>query len=595
VNDPGADASEIAYQRRCEVLYPIHLAMGLPDTPFGEAFQPGNIQTVRYLLDAGADPNQSTQIRQFRNMNRILVPGLTPLLMAMQPAVPVETVTMLLERGASPTKIGSYNGWFFPKRRNIRRECWDRSPLGAALLGSATNDSFPLNMDKIRLLLAYGGAHENSYITAWRIPSYPMPVMYRHWDHPKAVEVLQLFIAHGADIADWADRLVPPTLSVIWWAETAIALCLATGVPHKVWAVTEKVCKVITLLAEATLDENYVGPTRKSTIMDATVAVSSECRRIPQSKKGQTALRYMCRSIDFGGSPQIIRLLLEYGADMNSRDARGRTPLHYASMFSSGDRVRELVQFLGGPAGSGLAVNAADARGWTPLHYACLFGLWDDLEGQVATARLLVESGADVSTRTNNRWTPLSLAALTANQPLIDLLLDYGAHADDLFLPRKGGSDENGAEAALVPIGRIIFHNTAAYSWPGPCPGLLKMKTKLVARKAGVVTLLGQRLGTEVPLLAVPENTLLPPDLQFEDRFRTPTPRFRVDRMDHPLGITSEAPGDFTSDDFERDIDGVLYLLDSAGLAACVMAPLEPEKMRIFWSGAPRVDDLNAP
>jgi hypothetical protein len=181
VNDPIADVSENADHRLCEVLYPIHLAMGLPDTPFSEAFQPGNTQTVRHLLDAGADPNQYTQIRPFHRQYRTLGPGFPPLLMAMQPAVPVETVKMLLEHGANPTNVGTYKGWSFPKHPDIPRECLDRSPLGAALLGSPDGNRFPiLDMNKVRLLLAHGGAHDLSYIQEGLTSSYPMPVICRH-------------------------------------------------------------------------------------------------------------------------------------------------------------------------------------------------------------------------------------------------------------------------------------------------------------------------------------------------------------------------------------------------------------------------------
>ncbi|KAH6640289.1 ankyrin repeat-containing domain protein [Chaetomium tenue] len=506
--------------------------------------EPGSPQIVRQLLDAGADPNQHTLVGVFLRTRNRAGPGATPLLLAMQSAVPAETVELLLEHGADPVKIA------------------------------------------MRLLVAHGGAHELSYISGNMEPRSPLPMLYRHWGHPQVVEVLELFIANGADITSWAQRVIPPMLSVIWWAQALTPFSVGDHLPDKTLAATDQVCKVITLLAEATLDRDHdesTQSTQKSTIIDAVVPVSAEDQGIPLSRKGQTALRWMCRLPDSKDNLRIIRLLLKYGADMNSSDDYGRTALHHASAFSSGDRVRELVGFLGGPAGSGLVIDAADERGWTPLHYACFFGLWINLENQMFPARLLLENGATVSTRTKDGWTPLSLAALTANDGLVDLLLDYGAGADDLFIPR-----EDETQTPLATIGRIVFHDCAPYSWPGPCPELQPMKAALAGFKARTVALLNRRLGVEVVLPPVLQTPRLPPDHQFQERYREPFPTFRADRADHPLGISSEARDDATSSDFEKDIDRLLTKLDSAGLEALVMAPPRPEDMNLSWSGTPR-------
>lgn len=574
-----------------EVLYPIHLAMGLPDRPSpSAAFQPGNTQIVRLLLDAGADPNQSTQIGLFLRSRRLAGPGCTPLLLAMQSAVPVETAKLLLERGADPIKLASYRGWFYPRHSDSGWGSWDRSPLGAILFGSATNELFPLDMDKTRLLIAHGGAHELTYLTGTLSPSYPVPMLYRHWEHPQVAQVLELCIAHGADIASWAQRVIPPMLSLIWGGRRLIPVSPSRIVLEESREATEKVCKVITLLAEATLDKNYTRSTpstQKSIIIDDVVAVSTRFQGLPLAQLGQTALRCMCRSTDFEGNLRIIRLLLKYGADMNSPDPHGRTALHHASAFSSGHRVQALVQFLGGPTSSGLIVDPTDERGWTPLHYACLFSLWTNLEEQPFTARLLLENGANVRAKSKNGWTPLSLAALTANHVLVNLLLDYGAHADDLFVPR-----ERKTEPPLLSIGRLVFHDCATYSWPGPCPELLPLKTALADYKTRVATLLSRRLGIQVVLPPVSQTPTLPPDHQFQDRFHAPCPRFRVDRMDHPLGITSKAPEDATSGDFESDIDRLLNKLDEVGLEALVLAPPGPGLVSLPWTATPGHDGV---
>jgi ankyrin repeat protein len=597
VNAPGPEAVG-PHRRAMPILYPINLAMGTPDMPLFPGFQPGNPQIVRCLLDAGADPNQYTT--DLRPMHRgPEVRDFTPLLMAMQAKVPVETVKLLLERGADPTRVSTYQGAFYVRAAELRAIFWGRSPLGAVLHSSGRGDTFPLDMDKIQLLLKHGGAHEIAYLSNGSAPHLPMPMpmLCRYWNHRRIVEVLEMFIAHGADIASWADMPIPPTISVILWCQQFISRrCETDEAIRKAWAAVSKVCKIITLLAEATLVEDCVGPVRKSSIIDAMIPVSSDLGGIPASIKGQTALRHVCKPQSPEGSPSLIRVLLHYGADMNSPDSQGRTALHHAATFSSGDRVRTLVEFRGGPAASGLVVDALDARGWTPLHYACLFGFWDEPDGQVATARLLLENGADVRAVTNNGWTPLSLAAFTANRDLVDLLLDYGAHVRDLFLPRQANT-----EPTLVPIGRIIFFPSTALTtvgWPHSMrwkftgefvlnsrgAGMRRLMTDLAVRKACVATLLAYRLGIPVPLPPVQEHASLSPD-GYSTYLPGDSPMFRVNLVDHPFGMAGTGTSDLAAADFEKDMEDVLYVLDRLGLEALVASVPEPQRPFIVWQG----------
>ncbi|KAK4034185.1 hypothetical protein C8A01DRAFT_18965 [Parachaetomium inaequale] len=592
VNAPGPEAVG-PHQRGFQVLFPINLAMGTPDMPLFPGFQPGNPQIVRCLLDAGADPNQyTTDLRPIHRGSEVR--GFTPLLMAMQAEVPVETVKLLLERGADPTRLSTYQGAFYVRITEVPAEFWERSPLGAALHCSGVGDIFPLDMEKIELLLMHGAAHEISYVSGGLAPHYPMPMLCRHWNHRQIVQILEMFIDHGVNIASWAERVIPPTISVILWSQKFIGRCERDGAIHKARAAVSKVCEIITLLAEATLVDDCAGPVRKSAIIDAVIAVSSDLTGIPSSIRGQTALRHVCKPLSPEGSPSLIRVLLHYGAAMNSPDSQGRTALHHAATFSSGDRVRILVEFRGGPAVSGLAVDALDARGWTPLHYACLFGFWDEPDGQVTTARLLLENGADVRAMTNNGWTPLSLAAFAANLGLVELLLDYGAHVRDLFLPRRAN-----AEPTLVPIGRLIFvpsTTLAAVGWPhcvrwaftsefatnSKAPPMLRLMTELAVRKACVATLLAYRLGIPVPIPPVQEHSSISP-AGYSTYYPGDSPKFRVNLMDHPFGMASTGTSDLAADDFEKDIDGLLDVLEQLGLEAAVASVPKPERPLVFW------------
>ncbi|KAL2140131.1 hypothetical protein VTI28DRAFT_4213 [Corynascus sepedonium] len=349
------------------------------------------------------------------------------------------------------------------------------------------------------------------------------------------------------------------------------------------WLVLNKTCELISLMAEATLVENCPVSVKVSAIVDAVATVPLHIKAIPADVGGQTALRYVCRHPHFLAAPFLIRLLLRYGADMNSTDSQGRSALHHASAFGSADRVRELVKFDGGPAVSGLIVDALDARSWTPLHYACLFHFWREPGDQVATARLLLESGATVHARTNNGWTPLSLAVLSANQDLVGMLLDHGAQASDLLLSFPGKVT---AEPTLAPVGRIMFlHCTEPYRRTHL---LSKLVNELAVCKACVVTLLEYRLGISIPLPPIREIAVLPPGYQLDVPYATTdTPRFRIDFLNHPFGVVTEGYYNFTADDFERNIDGILDALDSLGLEALLVRATDPQPWFPSWISCP--------
>ena len=63
-----------------------------------------------------------------------------------------------------------------------------------------------------------------------------------------------------------------------------------------------------------------------------------------------------------GGHIEIVRLLLEKGADINARDIKG-TPLHWAASRGHLEVVRWLVE-------NGADINARDEDGRTALHWA---------------------------------------------------------------------------------------------------------------------------------------------------------------------------------------------------------------------------------
>ena len=80
------------------------------------------------------------------------------------------------------------------------------------------------------------------------------------------------------------------------------------------------------------------------------------------------------------GDVDSVKSLIEKGADVNTENDWGCTPLHYAADSGYVDIAKLLIEH-------GADVNAKDSDGWTPLHYALKNGHTD-------VAELLKKHGA---------------------------------------------------------------------------------------------------------------------------------------------------------------------------------------------------------
>ena len=122
--------------------------------------------------------------------------------------------------------------------------------------------------------------------------------------------------------------------------------------------------------------------------------------------------------------PDVARLLLERGTDVNVLDDDNVTPLHVAARNERVGVVRVLLEH-------GANVAAEDKKGSTPLHEAA--------GGQPSGARrvkqderaevvsVLLEHGANVGAKDNEGRTPLQIASAGGYDKIVKLLLEYGA------------------------------------------------------------------------------------------------------------------------------------------------------------------------
>ena len=111
------------------------------------------------------------------------------------------------------------------------------------------------------------------------------------------------------------------------------------------------------------------------------------------------------------GRLNVAHLLIDRGADVGCRDCEGKSALHWAPDFL------EIVQLL---LDHGADIDAMDEDHCTPLIIA-------SRDGHFEVVELLIELGANVNTRGDFGMTPLRAAKFSANHELVQLLQKYGA------------------------------------------------------------------------------------------------------------------------------------------------------------------------
>lgn len=141
-------------------------------------------------------------------------------------------------------------------------------------------------------------------------------------------------------------------------------------------------------------------------------------------ERGVTPLMFAVQSGNF----DLVELLVEKGANVNASPKNGNTALH-AAVMAANDSIAELL------IRNGAEINAKNVRGLTPLHFAVWYGL-------PYLTDILIYYGADVNAKDYRGNTPLMLAVYAGAMLSLRLLLENGANPNL--------TDMNGASPLMV-------------------------------------------------------------------------------------------------------------------------------------------------
>ncbi|KAJ3343346.1 Ankyrin repeat domain-containing protein 55 [Gonapodya sp. JEL0774] len=129
-----------------------------------------------------------------------------------------------------------------------------------------------------------------------------------------------------------------------------------------------------------------------------------------EDESGATALHI---ASTIGHCQILLHTLRNFPTLLRHRDHRGRTALHQAAAFGRSDVTELLIR-------EGLNLDAGDLEGRAPLH-------WAAAAGSAEVVEILLRAGAEVDIRDKSTTTALHEAAYSGDTETVRVLLHYGA------------------------------------------------------------------------------------------------------------------------------------------------------------------------
>ena len=203
-----------------------------------------------------------------------------------------------------------------------------------------------LGYESLALVLIEAGADVDSRTGLYIDGTHDTTPLHYACDMPNVVRAL---LEHGADVqAEDSEGETPLDWALVWWQAESVRLLLEHG-------------------AGVAADGSF----RDTLLCDVAGRANAE---------------------------RLIRLVIEHGVDVNTKDASGKTPLHRAATDGPDENVLQLIN-------AGADVDARDSSGQTPLYAAVLYG-------RVENVRRLINAGADVNAKDEEGRTVLDWMGL---------------------------------------------------------------------------------------------------------------------------------------------------------------------------------------
>jgi len=157
-----------------------------------------------------------------------------------------------------------------------------------------------------------------------------------------------------------------------------------------------------------------------------------------KDNRGRTPLHY-------AESKDMAKLLISNGANVHARDNKSETPLHTI-------RKKEAARFL---ISKGANVNARNISGYTPLHFVCK-------KNNYAMVKLLVSKKADVNMKNyNDNGTPLHHAMLSSSSVpmgVVGALEAMGLDLTHYFIDKDGSPKvEQDHDEKVINTAKILL------------------------------------------------------------------------------------------------------------------------------------------
>ena len=249
---------------------------------------------------------------------------------------------------------------------------------------------------------------------------------------PEDKEIVQMLLAHVADVNQKNEHGMTPLMRSIQFGGYEFSMSLLERQDVDVNCQCSEGRTALTIMFEEGI-RNWTWHASKE-IAQKLLHRSAEVNH--KTENGPTPLE----SAAISGHVDVVKLFLEHGADVETRNGIGQTPLsaviatkdaRLPETFCNEDgmqptplevqkRLKEIIEAL---LKWGVDVNARDDDGNTPLALAAQLGLED-------IVIILLDASANVNVKSDTGNTPFALALERNRYRLMDILSDWGADID---------------------------------------------------------------------------------------------------------------------------------------------------------------------